>query len=45
MVPKDRALPGRAQEMKVSEKHYVLGNQMKGPYPPNMKTCVFANGW
>eukprot|EP00929_Paragymnodinium_shiwhaense_P005943 TRINITY_DN10866_c0_g1_i1.p1 TRINITY_DN10866_c0_g1~~TRINITY_DN10866_c0_g1_i1.p1 ORF type:complete len:264 (-),score=58.52 TRINITY_DN10866_c0_g1_i1:274-1032(-) len=30
--------------MQVAEKHYVLGNAMKGPWPENLKRVVFANG-
>lgn len=41
--PKD-ALPGRATPMTVSEKHFVLGTPMRGPWPAEMKTCIFANG-
>ena len=52
--PKD-ALPGREVAMEVSDKHYVLQNQMKGPWPPGeihisgalskgMEKFVFANG-
>ena len=30
--------------MQVSAKHYVLGNQMLGPFPDGMKVAIFANG-
>lgn len=44
MVEPSEALPGRVAPMDVSEKHYVLGNPMRGPWPAEMKTCIFANG-
>lgn len=44
MIKKEDALPGRDKPMSVSDKHYVLGTPMKGPWPENMKKCVFANG-
>lgn len=44
MVTREAALPGRATKMEVSAKHYVLFNQMEGPYPENMKKMIFANG-
>lgn len=44
MVRKEDALPGRAEEMKVSDKHYVLGTPMRGPFPDGFQTLVFGNG-
>jgi len=44
MVSKEEALKGRTQEMPVSDKHYVLQTQMKGPWPDGAKVCVFGNG-
>jgi len=44
MVDKDRALPGRQQEMQVTNKHYVLGNPIKAPFPEGLESCVFATG-
>ncbi len=44
MVTRAAALPGRAAKMAVSAKHYVLFNQMEGPYPAHLKKMVFANG-
>jgi peptide-methionine (S)-S-oxide reductase len=37
-------LPGRAEPMRVAEKHYVLGTPMKGPWPEGFQVCVFGNG-
>merc|ERR1719488_430724 len=44
MVSKERALPGRAAEMRFASTHYVLGKPMKGPWPEGFKVAVFANG-
>ena len=44
MITKDEALPGRAKEMPISEKHFVLGTPMKGPWPAGSDMFVFANG-
>merc|ERR1719453_761887 len=44
MVTPDQALPGRKEEMPVSDRHYVLGTPMEGPWPEGHKVCVFANG-
>lgn len=44
MIEPAEALPGRAEEMKVSPKHYVLENPMKGPWPGGYQLCVFGNG-
>ena len=41
---RDKALPGRAQKMKIASKHFVLGNPMEGPWPEHLKVAVFANG-
>merc|ERR1712048_208863 len=43
VAPKD-ALKGREKKMPISDKHHVLHNPMEGPWPENMKVCVFANG-
>lgn len=37
-------LPGRDTPLPVSDKHYVLKNPMKGPWPAGFKVLVFANG-
>merc|ERR1719464_2387444 len=37
-------LTGRATEMTVSAKHYVLGNPMRGPWPEGFQVMVFGNG-
>ena len=44
MVSKDAALPGRKEPMRVSPTHYVLQTPMHGPFSPELKVCIFANG-
>jgi len=44
MVSRSAALAGRATKMVVGANHYVLKNQMEGPYPAQYKKMVFANG-
>jgi len=43
MVDPADALPGRDIEMMVTDKHYVLGNPIKGT-PEGLEECVFATG-
>lgn len=38
------ALPGRDQEMAVSEAHYVNGNPIKGPFPEHLEQIVIGLG-
>lgn len=40
----EKALPGRAQEMKVPEKHFINGNPLKGPFPAGMEMAMFGLG-
>jgi len=44
LIDEKDALPGRKEEIKVTNKHYVLGNPIKEPFPDNLETCVFATG-
>lgn len=44
MIEASKALKGRAEKMALSKSHFVLRNPMEGPWPPNMKVLVFANG-
>jgi peptide-methionine (S)-S-oxide reductase len=39
-----RALPGRAQVMRVPEKHYVNGNPLKPPFPPGIAITYLGMG-
>ena len=38
------ALPGRATPMPVAERHFVNGEQLKGPYPEGAQTIYLALG-
>jgi peptide-methionine (S)-S-oxide reductase len=38
------ALPGRAAEIAVPERHEVLGTPLKGPFPEGVETAVFGLG-
>jgi peptide-methionine (S)-S-oxide reductase len=38
------ALPGRAAPIPTAERHFVSGNQLKGPYPDGMAKAVFGLG-
>lgn len=40
----EEALPGRAQEIPVSQNHYVNGNSLKPPFPEGMETAMFGMG-
>ena len=40
----DDALPGRAEQLPVPERHFVNGNPLKGPFPENLCQAVFALG-
>jgi peptide-methionine (S)-S-oxide reductase len=44
MVDPISALPGRAQETPVPERHEVLGTPLKGPFPDGVQTAVFGMG-
>src|SRR3990172_3889211 len=41
---RERALPGRAQEMPVPEAHFVNGNPLKPPFPEGLETAMFGLG-
>jgi len=38
------ALPGRSTAIPTAEKHFVLGQPLKGPYPPGHATALFGLG-
>ena len=38
------ALPGRAEKMRVPEKHFVNGNPLAPPYPVGLEQAVFGFG-
>ncbi|HVL80389.1 MAG TPA: peptide-methionine (S)-S-oxide reductase MsrA [Actinomycetota bacterium] len=44
MVAESEALPGRPAEMPVPERHEVLGNPLRGPFPDGLEQAVFGLG-
>ena len=44
MVDATDALPGRAQELPVAERHAVLGTPLKGPFPEGVQSAIFGMG-
>ncbi len=40
----DQALPGRSEAIQITDKHYVNGHSLKGPFPEQMETAIFAMG-
>ena len=39
-----KALPGRAEKMRVPEKHFVNGNALAPPYPAGLEQALFGFG-
>jgi peptide-methionine (S)-S-oxide reductase len=44
MVDPDSALPGRSEEMRVPDRHEVLGTPLRGPFPESIETAIFGMG-
>src|SRR6478735_6134102 len=44
MVDPGRALPGRAEEMRVPERHAVLGTPLEPPFPDGVQRAIFGMG-
>ncbi|HWX95484.1 MAG TPA: peptide-methionine (S)-S-oxide reductase MsrA [Solirubrobacteraceae bacterium] len=44
MVDAESALPGRALEMSVPDRHEVLGTPLRGPFPEGVETAIFGMG-
>jgi len=44
MPTADTALPGRAEEMRVPETHFVNGNPLRGPFPEHLRQALFGMG-
>jgi peptide-methionine (S)-S-oxide reductase len=44
MIDRSSALPGRARELAVPERHEVLGTQLRGPWPEGIEQAVFGMG-
>ena len=40
----EEALPGREQPLPTAKTHFVLGHELKGPYPEHLEQAVFALG-
>jgi peptide-methionine (S)-S-oxide reductase len=38
------ALPGRAEKLQISGRHFVTGNPLKPPFPENLECAIFAMG-
>jgi peptide-methionine (S)-S-oxide reductase len=44
LLDAESALPGRDTEMRVPERHEVLGTPLKGPFPDGVETAIFGMG-
>jgi peptide-methionine (S)-S-oxide reductase len=44
MPTKDRALPGREEQMPVPDKHHVNGAPLNGPFPAGLEQAMFGLG-
>ncbi len=44
MVDPTAALPGRAETMRVPDRHAVLGTPLQGPFPDGVDTAIFGMG-
>src|ERR1019366_7391200 len=44
MVAADRALPGRASELAVPERHFTLGTPLRPPFPAGLQSAVVGIG-
>ena len=44
MVAPERALTGRPEPMRLTDKHYVLGTPLRPPYPAGLEVAVFGLG-
>jgi len=44
MVEPASALPGRAEEMAVPDRHDVLGTPLRGPFPEDVQVAIFGMG-
>ena len=44
MPSADSALPGRTEPMPLTDRHFVKGNSLKGPWPDGTRTAIFALG-
>src|ERR1700722_12866099 len=44
MVEPEAALPGRPEELRVPDRHEVLGTPLKGPFPEGVQSAIFGMG-
>jgi peptide-methionine (S)-S-oxide reductase len=44
LLPAESTLPGRAEAMRVPERHFVSGHALKPPFPAGMQQAVFGMG-
>jgi peptide-methionine (S)-S-oxide reductase len=44
IISPERALPGRAEALPVTNIHYVTGNPLKPPYPEGLQLALFGMG-
>src|SRR5436305_8413436 len=44
MIDSERALPGRAERMRVPARHYVRATPLEPPFPEGMQRAVFGMG-
>ena len=44
MPSAEEALPGREQEMPITNRHYVKGNPLKAPFPGHLSQALFGLG-
>ena len=44
LLPANSTLPGRAEALRVPEKHFVNGNRIVPPFPDGMERAVFGLG-
>jgi peptide-methionine (S)-S-oxide reductase len=44
LVDPESALPGRSQEVRLPERHEVLGTPLRGPFPEGVETAIFGMG-
>jgi peptide-methionine (S)-S-oxide reductase len=44
MIDRERALPGRAERMRVAQRHAVLGTALEPPFPAGLETATFGMG-
>jgi peptide-methionine (S)-S-oxide reductase len=44
IVDSAAALPGRAEAMRVPDRHAVLGTPLQGPFPESVETAIFGMG-